>query len=90
MILYTRVDGITSVSRNYCFGTMAQYCFPEASLGPNLMFLLYIGSPLLSHYISISVFDMSAFYCTCGRKKSKKHVCLRRENEKETYNVCSK
>lgn len=35
VIQHTCVNGITLALWNRCFGTMAQYCFHDASLGPN-------------------------------------------------------
>lgn len=49
MTWHTRVNGIISVSWNRFFGTMAQYCFHGASLGPNLAAFLY----RITHYIDL-------------------------------------
>lgn len=50
---HVHVIGITLVVWNCCFGTLAQYCFRDASLGLNLAAFLYIKSPLITNYISI-------------------------------------
>lgn len=65
IIPHASMNGIsTSVSRNHCPSTIVQPCCRDASLGPNLVTLLYIESPLISNYSSILVvFNISRFYC---------------------------
>lgn len=66
VILHARVNDITLVSRNSCFG-MAKYCFRNASLGPNPAAFFYIKLPLVLNYDSIPVvLNISGF--TANRK----------------------
>lgn len=50
---HARVNSITLVTWNHCFGTMAQYCFRDASLRPNLAAFLYIELPLITNLFKI-------------------------------------
>lgn len=64
VIPYARVNGIISASCDHCFGTMEQYCFHDASTGPNFATFLYIELALISNYISVpALFDISGFCC---------------------------